>query len=145
MEGLDFSALTDDQLVELARACCIEAIERSPSASAAMLDMMRDEAAKARQKADLAGRRDEVLLQQAAQLLGRSPRDISLLYVYARDRRRVYINEGSYRYSRLHLVDYDAETATITTVAALREHQRELIEFCAGLTAIVPLNTYIKS
>lgn len=144
MDGLDFSGLTDDQLVELARACCMEAIARSPSASAAMLDMMQDEALKARQKADIAARRDEVLLQQAAQLVDRAPSEISLLYVHARGKRRVYINSGVYRFSSHHLVAYEADSATITTVAALRGRQRELIEFCAGLTAVLPLDTYIR-
>lgn len=145
MDGLDFSGLTDDQLVELARACCVEAVTRSPSASAAMLDMMQSEAAKARQKADLSTQRDVVLLAQAAQLVEQSPAEISLLYVFSRGKPRVYINSGSYRYSRHHIVEYDVKAATITTVAALRAQQRDLIEFCAGLAAIVPIDTYIRS
>ncbi|MFG0229453.1 hypothetical protein [Achromobacter sp. 413638] len=143
MDDLDFSGLTDDQLISLARACCIEALQRSPAASNAMLDMMRDEAAAARLKADLLQDRDSMLLEQAGQLVGRAPADISLLHVYSRGRRRVYINEGPYRYSRSHLVDYDTMAATISTVAALRERRRELIEFCAGLAAVVPLDTHI--
>ena len=48
MDGLDFSGLTDDQLVELARACCLEAARRSPAAEAAMRSMMIDEAERIR-------------------------------------------------------------------------------------------------
>ncbi|MCL6336383.1 hypothetical protein EXT65_21555 [Pectobacterium carotovorum subsp. carotovorum] len=45
---LDFSDLTDDQLIELARACCEEAMRRNPAAQQAMQDMMLSEAEKAR-------------------------------------------------------------------------------------------------
>ena len=48
MDRLDFSGLTDDQLVELARACCLEAARRSPAAEAAMRSMMIDEAERIR-------------------------------------------------------------------------------------------------
>lgn len=48
MDGLDFSALTDDQLVELARACCLEAVRRSPATRMAMEAMMLDEAERVR-------------------------------------------------------------------------------------------------
>ncbi len=48
MSILDFSGLTDDQLVELARACCKEAVRRSPAAYAAVERMMLDEAEKLR-------------------------------------------------------------------------------------------------
>ncbi|MBJ7223592.1 MULTISPECIES: hypothetical protein [unclassified Brenneria] len=48
MDGLDFSDVTDDQLVELARACCLEALRRSPASAQAMRDMMLSEAEKAR-------------------------------------------------------------------------------------------------
>ncbi|MBN3262979.1 hypothetical protein [Pectobacterium brasiliense] len=46
--SLDFSDLTDDQLIELARACCEEAMRRNPAAQQAMRDMMLSEAEKAR-------------------------------------------------------------------------------------------------
>lgn len=45
---LDFSHLTDDQLVELARLCCLEAVRRGDHISAAMRSMMIDEAERAR-------------------------------------------------------------------------------------------------
>lgn len=48
MEGLDFSGLTDDQLIALARGCCEEALRRNPAAAAAMQAMMLSEAEKAR-------------------------------------------------------------------------------------------------
>ena len=48
MSSLDFSALTDDQLVELVRECCREAVRRSPAAAAAIERMMLDEAEKVR-------------------------------------------------------------------------------------------------
>lgn len=48
MDGLDFSSLTDDQLVELARLCCVEAVRRNPAVSAAMSSMMLDEAERVR-------------------------------------------------------------------------------------------------
>lgn len=48
MDGLDFSDLTDDQLVELARACCLEAVRRNAATAAAMEAMMLSEAEKAR-------------------------------------------------------------------------------------------------
>lgn len=48
MSILDFSGLTDDQLVELVRACCKEAVRRSPAAYAAVERMMLDEAEKLR-------------------------------------------------------------------------------------------------
>ncbi|USR37575.1 hypothetical protein L1F06_012795 [Ectopseudomonas hydrolytica] len=48
MDGLDFSDISDDQLVELARACCLESLRRSPAAAQAMRDMMLSEAEKAR-------------------------------------------------------------------------------------------------
>lgn len=45
---LDFSDLTNDQLVALARACCLEAVRRSPAVHQAMQDMMLSEAEKVR-------------------------------------------------------------------------------------------------
>lgn len=48
MDGLDLSGLTDDQLVALAQACCIEAMQRNPAAAQAMHDMMIGEAERAR-------------------------------------------------------------------------------------------------
>lgn len=48
MEGLDLSGLTDDQLIALAQACCVEAVRRSPAAGEAMQDMMLSEAEKVR-------------------------------------------------------------------------------------------------
>lgn len=48
MDGLDFSGLSDDQLVELARACCLEAVRRNAATAAAMEQMMLSEAEKAR-------------------------------------------------------------------------------------------------
>lgn len=74
MDGLDFSALSDDQLVELARACCIEAIRRNPATQEAMQDMMIGEAERARiarqaQEAEIAAvraRERERIAQEAA-------------------------------------------------------------------------------
>jgi hypothetical protein len=48
MDGLDLSGLSDDQLVELARACCLEAVRRNPAVAEAMRDAMLSEAEKAR-------------------------------------------------------------------------------------------------
>jgi hypothetical protein len=45
---LDLSHLTDDQLVELARLCCQEAVRRGDHTGAAMHAMMIDEAERAR-------------------------------------------------------------------------------------------------
>lgn len=45
---LDFSGLTDDQLIELARGCCMEAARRSPATESAMRAMMIDEAERIR-------------------------------------------------------------------------------------------------
>jgi hypothetical protein len=45
---LDFSHLTDDQLIELVRFCCQEAIRRGEAAGTAMRSMMIDEAERAR-------------------------------------------------------------------------------------------------
>ncbi|OBY87036.1 hypothetical protein [Delftia sp. JD2] len=145
MEGLDFSGLTDDQLIELARGCCVEALARSPSVTNAMLDMMRDESAKARDLAEIARNRDLALILQAAELVGHAPDEISISHVYSRGSRRVYINMGRYRFSRHHIVDYNTATAEISTVAALRDVRPQLIEFCAGLTAVVPLDTFITT
>lgn len=44
MSALDLSALTDDQLVELGRACCEEAVRRHPAMREAMHNMMLSEA-----------------------------------------------------------------------------------------------------
>lgn len=46
--SLDFSGLTDDQLVELVREACHEAIRRNPGLRAAVENVMLDEAEKAR-------------------------------------------------------------------------------------------------
>ena len=143
MDELDFSGLTDDQLVGLARGCCVEAIRRSPAASDAMLDMMRSEAENAKLKNKITEDRDASLLEQAAQLVGRTPKEISLLYTFSRSRKRVLILRGIYRFTHSYLVDYDSETAIISTVAALENRKHELIEFCAGLSVVVPLDTHI--
>jgi hypothetical protein len=45
---LDFSGLTNDQLIELVRACCHEAMRRDPATGAAMRGMMLDEQEKMR-------------------------------------------------------------------------------------------------
>lgn len=45
---LDFSGITDDQLVELVRACCKEALQRNPGISQAVHDVLIDEREKAR-------------------------------------------------------------------------------------------------
>lgn len=144
MDDLDFSGLTDDQLIGLARGCCIEALQRSPAATDAMLEMMRREADNAKRKNEITEDRDATLLEQAAQLVGRSPKEISLLYTFSRSRKRVFILQGIYRFTRSYLVDFDSETAIISTVAALEDRKHELIEFCAGLAVVVPLDTHIR-
>jgi len=48
MVDLDLSGLTDDQLVELVRACCRDAVRRNPAIAEAARDVMLDEAEKAR-------------------------------------------------------------------------------------------------
>ncbi len=143
MDDLDFSGLTDDQLIGLAKGCCIEALQRSPAATDAMLEMMRSEAAKAALKNGVLENRDASLLKQAAALVGYGASEISLLYTFNRNSKRVFINTGPYRFSRSHLVEYDTATAIISTVAALDDRKLELIEFCAALSAVVPLDTHI--
>lgn len=46
--NLDFTVLTDDQLLQLVKLCCQEAVSRSGSTGAAMHQILLDEAEKAR-------------------------------------------------------------------------------------------------
>lgn len=196
MDGLDLSGLTDDQLIDLARACCVEAIRRNPEVESAMRDMMLTEAEKVRiarmstdaemaaararereriameaiervraqeraeQAARAAAQADQAaeraraaaasrlrieidLLDAAASLVDRHRPGISILHVQTSRGRMVYINEGGYRYTREHLVAFNASDGSISTVAALVKSKPALIEYCARVVAAVPLGAFL--
>jgi hypothetical protein len=63
---LNFSALTDDQLVTLIRAACAEAVRRSPAVGAAARDAYLSEAEKAQIAADAAQREAERIRREEA-------------------------------------------------------------------------------
>lgn len=196
MDGLDLSGLSDDQLVELARACCIEAVRRNPEVEAALKDMMLTEAEKVRvakmstnaeaaaararereriakaaieavraqerkeqaaRAAEQAARaaeaaktaaaakvaKDLALLDAAALLVDRKRSEISILYVQTGRGQMVYVNEGGYRYTRTHLLAFNAGSGAISTVAALVKSKPDLIEFCAQVIATAPIDSFI--
>lgn len=196
MSGLDFSALTDDQLVELVRECCREAVRRSPAASAAIERMMLDEAEKvrvaqaatateaaaararermriateaaaaerARQDAAAAGERaaaarraaereaeaaqrrlaaEMALLRRVASEIGRQPAEISILHIRTRYGRRVMVNAGSDRFTRDHLVDYNADTRQISTKASLVTKKPDVIRIAAEIATHCAIDTFL--
>jgi|SRR5579884_4023728 len=71
MSGLDFNGLTDDQLVELVREACREAVRRNPAVEAAARAAVLDEGAKARIAADAARREAERLAREEAERIAR--------------------------------------------------------------------------
>jgi len=134
---MDLSALTDDQLIELARLVIDEGLRRNPATATATQDMMitaaerarianlatdleiraararereriataaasavRAADAQARQEQRLAQARD--LLARAAAWVEREPRDVTIVRLPG----RVLVNEGSDRYARSHLADW---------------------------------------
>lgn len=78
--GLDFSGLSDDQLVELVREACQEAVRRNPAVEAATRQVMIDEAERARvareaataETAVLRARERERIAREAAEQVRRA-------------------------------------------------------------------------
>ena len=189
MSELDFSGLTDDQLVELARACCMEAIRRNPAAAQAMQDMMIGEAerariaksasaaeiraARARERERIAKQareqaqheealrtaeakrqaamqaqqrlreRDMALLREVAGLLDTDPARLSILHLQSAYGQRLLVNEGSDRYARQHLIDYQVRTGEIKVKRGLAKQRAALAAFAAAAAAQLKLDEFV--
>lgn len=174
MSDLDFSDLTDDQVVSLAAALASEALRRSPAVAEAMREALLSEKDKAeaaikgaalgreraRQTVIEINRRaaeeqaaEELrqmnlaavgaLLRQAAQLVGRDVRDVTMVWgAHYSPGTKLYLNQGTSTETvgALHLVEYDPGSGAIKTSWALDQKKAELlgwaIETSAALRAL---------
>lgn len=174
MSDLDFSDLTDDQIVGLAAALANEALLRSPAVAEAMREALLSEKEKAeaaikgaalgreraRQTVIEINRRaaeeqaaEELrqktlaavgaLLRQAAQLVGRDVRDVTMVWgAHYSPGMKLYLNPGTSTETvgALHLVEYDLGSDAIKTSWALAQKTAELlgwaIETSAALRAL---------
>ncbi|WP_168710674.1 hypothetical protein [Pseudomonas aeruginosa] len=155
MDELDFSGLSDDQLVELAIAIAKEAARRNPALQAAFAEALATEREKIDARLRGAERARQYEIQQAervaeaaskAYLIGRPPQELTLVWKTSDWTRRVsgprlQVNLGSTGTDvKWHLIDYAEATDQIWTSPALAKLTPSLQpwarEVCVAVRAI---------